>query len=274
MTRGVVRVSGHLGELIQGRLGSDGPVALITLPCPALAVEAWHLPGPGLSIHGGGQRLLTPARALDLLDRLGLRLSGRIVLSANMPAGGGAGVSTAALVAVARLARPDVSPPALARACVATEGATDPLMFGMPERLLWASRRAEVLSRLPPLPRFEIVGGFFGDPRRTDPRDMDFPDISDLISPWRAAARAGDSAMLAQLAARSAERTLAMRGPKGDPTARIAEQTGALGFAIAHTGSARALLFRPGHAPADLPVRLRRLGYSRVIRFTLGGMPR
>ena len=35
-----VRVPGHFGELLQGRIGSDGPVALVTLPCPALGVTA------------------------------------------------------------------------------------------------------------------------------------------------------------------------------------------------------------------------------------------
>ena len=34
------RVAGHFGELIQGRLGTAGPVVLISLPCPALTVTA------------------------------------------------------------------------------------------------------------------------------------------------------------------------------------------------------------------------------------------
>ncbi|TCP38104.1 hypothetical protein EV662_12129, partial [Rhodovulum marinum] len=33
-------VAGHFGEFLQGRLGPDGPVVLVTLPCPALAVRA------------------------------------------------------------------------------------------------------------------------------------------------------------------------------------------------------------------------------------------
>ncbi len=268
--KGVVRVTGHFGELMQGRIGPTGPVALISLPCPVLAVEAWHLPGPGLSIHGAGQKLLTPARALDLLDRLGLHLTGRVVLSASMPAGGGAGASTASLVALARLAGADVGPPDLARACVMAEGASDPLMFGMPERLLWASRRGEVLSRLPALPRFDVIGGFYGPNRETDARDMDFPDISDLISPWRAASRYRDASAIARLASTSAERTLSLRGPAGDPTARVAEALGALGFAIAHTGSARALLFRPGEVPENAAARLRRVGFRQIVTFSFG----
>ena len=30
-------VAGHFGEWLQGRLGPDGPVALVTLPCPVRA---------------------------------------------------------------------------------------------------------------------------------------------------------------------------------------------------------------------------------------------
>ena len=95
-------VAGHFGELMQGRVGPD--VALITLPCPVLSVTASGRPGAGLALHGGGQRLLTPLRARALLDHLGITLRGRIILRATMPAGGGAGASTAALVALARVA--------------------------------------------------------------------------------------------------------------------------------------------------------------------------
>ncbi len=84
-------VPGHFGEFIQGRLGPDGPVSLVTLPCLGLGVAGWHYPGHGLRVHGAGQRLATPARARHLLAVLGLRLSGGVVLRATMPAGGGAG---------------------------------------------------------------------------------------------------------------------------------------------------------------------------------------
>ncbi|MCU9849413.1 propanediol utilization protein [Defluviimonas sp. WL0024] len=271
MSAAAVRVAGHFGEFLQGRIGPGGPVALVTLPCPVLAVTARHVPGPGLAVHGAGQMLLGPARARRLLTALRCRLNGRVMLRATMPAGGGAGASTAALVALARLAGARSGPHDLARACVATEGASDPLMFDVPERLLWASRRAVVLDRLPPLPALDVVGGFYGPHRRTEARDMDFPDIADLIAPWRAAAEAGDGAAVAALAAESARRTLAMRGPEGDPTEALARATGAAGFAIAHTGSARALLFRRGDMPEDIAATLRRAGLRGNVRFEVGG---
>ncbi|EKD59929.1 MAG: hypothetical protein ACD_54C01045G0001, partial [uncultured bacterium] len=104
MRRAVVRVAGHFGELLQGRIGRNGPVALVSLSCPALRVSASLLPQKELTLHGAGQRLLTPQRARALLTHLGLAQPGRILLRAEMPVGGGAGASTAALVAVARLA--------------------------------------------------------------------------------------------------------------------------------------------------------------------------
>ncbi|SPH23771.1 hypothetical protein DEA8626_02840 [Defluviimonas aquaemixtae] len=270
MTAAAIRVAGHFGELLQGRIGRDGPVALVTLPCPALSLGGWHLPGPGLAVHGGGQRLITPERARRFLGSLGLTLGGRVVLRACMPAGGGGGASTAALLALAGLAGYRGAPEDLAHACIEAEGASDPLMFDRPERLLWASRRGRVLEALPPVPRFDVIGGFYGPDRRTEAGDASFPDISDLLADWRGATRAGDATAAAAVASVSARRTLAMRGPSDDPTERLAGDLGALGFAIAHTGSARALLFAPGRIAPDAPAALRRAGIRAVLRFSVG----
>lgn len=265
-----VRVAGHFGEFLQGRIGPDGPVALVTLPCPALAVAAWHAPGPGLSIHGSGQRLITPERARRFLARLDRRLSGHVRLRAAMPAGGGAGASTAALVALARLAGIASAPEALARACIAAEGASDPLMFSRPEDLLWASREGRVLDRFPALPRMDVIGGFLGPARRTDPGDANFPDIGDLIRAWGRAASTGRPEALAEIASLSASRTLALRGPESDPTAELARDLGAAGFAVGHTGSARALLFVPGRIGPHAGAALRAAGMTGIVRFRVG----
>lgn len=263
-----VRVAGHFGELVQGRIGRAGPVALITLPCPLPVVTARHIPGRGLCIHAAGQHLIAPERARRFLGGLGLRLTGRIALRAAR-AGTGAGVSTAVLVAIARLAGYAGPPGPLARACMASEGASDPLMFSQPERLLWASRRGEILADLPALPELEILGGFFGPPQRTDPADTRFPDVSDLVEDWMHAE--GDGARIAALASESGRRTLALRGPADDPTERLARETGALGWAIAHTGAARALVFAPGALPAGAAERLRGAGLRGLRRFRTGG---
>src|SRR5690625_3413169 len=137
------RVTGHFGEWLQGRLGPSGPVALITLPCPALHVTAERL-------QDGEFRLcqvpmiLPEARARKFLSMLELPCEGHYRLAANMPAGGGAGSSAAALLALARAAGHDGE--GLARACIAAEGASDPLMLDAPDAVLWAPREGKVLG--------------------------------------------------------------------------------------------------------------------------------
>lgn len=266
-TGGPIAVAAHFGEFLQGRLGPEGPIALITLPCPALQAHAIFRPG-AFALHQPGPRVLTRAAAAHFLALLGLPRRGRFVLRLDMPPGGGAGASTAARVALARAAGKH-DPEGIARACLTSEGALDPLMFPTPARRLWASREARTLAILPPAPRFEVLGGFFGPMRRTDPQDRTFPDIADLAAAWPAAC--ADPARAAALASASARRTLALRHPGGDPTEALALRFGALGFAIGHTGAARALLFAPGTAPQAAVSAMRAAGYRHIVRFRTGG---
>lgn len=260
----MTRVFGHFGEILQGRLGPGGPVVLVTCPCPALWAEARVRPSAGLSLMGspavGRERLVA------LLDGLGLARRGRFTLRCQMPPGGGAGASTAGLLALARAlgVAPDLALMDLIRRI---EGASDPLVFAAPERVVWASRQGEVLGRLGPLPRFEVLGGFWGQGLRTDARDADFAPVEDLI----ARLRGGDLADLAAVASASAQRCLALRGPKGDPTEALAARHGALGFLIAHTGSARGLIFPPGMVHEAAASGLRAAGFCRITRFKAGG---
>lgn len=266
--RRAVRVAGHFGEWLQGRLGPSGPVALATLPCPATGVAARCRPGPPaapLRLRGAG---MAPEAAAAFLATLGLTLDGRVRLRPRAAPGLGTGVSTARLVALARLAGWQGPAEALAQACVAWEGASDPLMFDAPGRMLWASREGRVLGALPALPRHEILGGFRGPPCRTDPEDDAFPDIADLVEDW---ARARDLAGFAALASESAARCVALRGPAGDPVAGLAARLGALGWVTAHTGAARGLIFAPGTIPAGAPAALRAAGLRGILRFAGGG---
>lgn len=257
MARSRVRVAGHFGELLQGRLGPEGPVVLLTLPCPALGVRAVRVAaGAGLSLRGG---LISPVRARRFLGGLRLPLRGCVALLPEAVPGGGAGMSTAALVALARLAGWRGDPLRLARECVAAEGASDPLM--LPEAaVLWASREGRVVRAMAPLEPCEIVGGFVGPPRRTDPGDGDFADISDLVADWR-----GDLQVQAALAAQSAARRWGEA-----PAAVLARALGALGWVAAHTGSAQGLIFAPGTVPDGAGAALRAAGFAGVLRFRAG----
>lgn len=257
--------SGHFGEWMQGRVGPGGPVVLVSLPLPSPVLRAWHIAGRGpLRLSGAG---LTAGRARRFLQGLDCPLTGRVQMQALVPPGQGMGVSTARLVALARLAGCAAPDTVLARACLRVEGASDPLWCPAPERMLWASRLGQRLTELPALPRYQIIGGLWGAGHPTDPTDSRFPDISDIVGAWQSARTLAE---FAALASESAARCVALRGPSADPTARLARNLGALGWVAAHTGSARGLIFAPGTAPDDTAARLRTAGFRNLVAFKGG----
>jgi hypothetical protein len=261
----MVFVAGHFGEWMQGRLGPDGPVVLVTLTCPTKGVRGLRLGDGPLSIDGT-PGVLNEDQARRCLLALGAAPTGRFALAPDLPPGGGAGMSTAALVALVRLA--GYAGPNVAEACLVAEGASDPLMLPQPDQVLWASRTASVIERFDSVQPCAVVGGFWGAPSRTDPQDLAFPDISDLVAQWPRASLAER----ARLASLSAERCAALRGPAGDPMPTLARKLGALGHARAHTGPARALIFAPGTVPAGTEQTLREIGLTGVFSFASGGM--
>ena len=255
----------HFGEWLQGSLGPDGPLALVTLVPQGVALAAWRRPARGLFSHAMGYGALSPAVLARFGRELGGRPQGRVLLRLPYPPGMGTGMSTAGLLAVAGAGyRPEV----LARACIAAEGASDPLMHPAPAQRLWAPREGRVLGDLPAQPHAHLLAGFWGPPRPTRAGDQDYDDISDLVTAWR---RGGDLASRAALASESARRCIARRGPLGDPTAALARDLGALGWAISHSGAARALIFAPGQVPAQGVAALREAGLRGVHRLATCG---
>lgn len=252
----VAEATGHFGEILQGRLGPEGPVALVTLPCRHFRARAALRPSrrPGFRVSGSGAGAIAERAArltLEALDRT--PPDADLVIETNAPPGGGAGSSTlSALTAMRALAGDGAWRPAgEAGLCLAAEGAVDPLMWPDPGALLWASRRAFALALLPPPPRFAIVGGFDGPGCATDPGDHDFPDIADLAAALRA--EPPTARLWAESAAESAARNQA-RNPKPRWAAltALAESAGALGPVVAHTGSAAGLLFAEDAPPEHL----------------------
>ncbi len=270
-------VAGHFGELLQGRLGPSGPLALVTLPAPALHVVARFAPASDFRVRCLGGPALSPDRAAAVHGTVvGGTPRGRLAIAAGMPVGGGAGSSTAAILAAAAAmaAAHDRTLPdgaGLAGLCLRLEGATDPLMYPEPARLLWAPRAGRILHRLPALPPLEIVGGFLGPGQATDPQDDDFADVSDLAARWPDAC--ADPARIAALSTESARRNARHRGAGGfDALRAAAARFGALGVVAAHTGSARGLIFAPGTgAPEAACAGLAALGAVAVSRFRAGG---
>ncbi|MEX0970764.1 MAG: propanediol utilization protein [Paracoccaceae bacterium] len=250
----VARVCGHLGELVQGRFGAGGPLALVTLPCDGVEVHARF--GPNTS----------PLAAI-MAARLG-HDNAQISVEANVPPGCGAGVSTATLLATLRLLAPGLSAEAESAHLLAVEGAVDPLAFAPAPPRIWASRRAQTLELLPVFPRMVVVGGFDGPGQLTNPADENFPDMSAAFALLRlpTPARIGQAASISALANQQ-------RNPRPNWGAaqELAAETGALGIAVAHTGAALSLLFAPGAAGIGrAQAGLDALGLSHVMRFEFG----
>ena len=55
--------------------------------------------------------------------------------------------------------------------------------------------------------------------------------------------------------------------PAGDPTEGLARHLGAAGFLIAHTGSARGLIFPKGEVPPDAASALEAAGITGILKF-------
>jgi uncharacterized protein involved in propanediol utilization len=265
------RVAGHFGELVQGRLGRGGPVALVTLPCPALVTEVRFSPAPGrVETTAPQSAKLLAAAELALRAVAAPGWGGRLDVRRASRSGGGAGQSTAdvlgAVRAVAGAFRRRLAPEEEARLCLLAEGAVDPLMHE--GTMLFASREARVVRRLRPLPRLSVVGGFAGPGTPTNPADHEFPAMGAGFSKLEAAIAAGDARGMAEAARASAEANQARNpNPAWEDVLRAGRQAEALGPVVAHTGSAIGLLLAPETPVAPVQGALRALGLTGVIAF-------
>lgn len=263
------RVQGHFGELVQGRLGARGPVALVTLPCPALETVVKFTPGGPLRIEGRDTEM-----ALDLarqvLAEWAPGTGGLLEVDRPMAPGVGAGSSTADLLGVLRvLARwtgQSLCTADEAQWCHAVEGAVDPLMH--PGHVLFASREPKVLEILPPMPAMQVVGGFAGPGLDTDPADQDFPDMENALDLLRAGMRKGDTAMVAEAAHISAQANqIRNPNPAWEGVLTICREICALGPVVSHTGSAIGMILSDTADPTPAMARLREVGLESVIAF-------
>ena len=252
-------------------MGPQGPVVLVTLRPDRLVLRAERKTCSRLLVkapHVNTGFPVSPAVLRHFLACLHLPQTGLFLLHPTFPPGLGTGASTASLIAIARLAGFKGSPSVLAQACVAAEGASDPLMFGQSDRLIWASREARIVATRLPLPRAQLLAGFFGPALPTRAADTDYDDISDLVTAWQ---QARSVAECAAIACESASRCLARRGPSDDPTAQLAKDLGARGWAASHSGAARALIFDPGTLPQQGAALLTEAGLRNVQPLFTGG---
>lgn len=267
------RVPGHFGELVQGRLGPCGPVALVTLPCPVLVSEARFSPAWGpLEVATADSAKIAAAagRVLRLVAPEGW--GGRLEIGRASKPGSGAGSSTAEVLATIRAVAGafgrGFGPDEEAALCLAAEGAVDPLMHA--GTVLFASREARVVRRLGDLPAARVVGGFAGPGAATNPADDGFPDMAPVFAGLAEAIAAGDAAAMADAARVSAEANQARNpNPAWQAVLRAGREVGALGPIVAHTGSAIGLILSPDTPPGPARQALAAIGLGGIIVFDL-----
>jgi uncharacterized protein involved in propanediol utilization len=291
---GRATVQGHHGEIVQGLFYSrDGTLehALVTLPCSLFATRIQFRPMPSapLMVEPSDRSFArTAARlTLDALGRTGW--GGMLRITSDVPLRWGCGSSTtdvlASIMAVADAWGRVLEPAWVARVCIASELASDSLMYGSERAVLFAQRRGSVLMDLGgPLPAMRVLGINTEGDRGLE--TLALPPIA--YSPWEVEAfrpmlgmlcRAvtdQDPSLVGRVATASSLIMQRHRPKRLMPQLLcISQEVGALGVQVAHSGTVVGFLFEPGaHATARIDearARLGRLGLSSTWEFSTNG---
>lgn len=293
MLVGTGQASAHHGELLQGVFEDDSGRlhrGLITLPFAALKAIAtfWPRQHPGIKTRPANRT--KAARAAELtLRHLGVEGGGGdLTIESAIPIGHGYGSSTADVIAtvraVAASAGVTLHHSSVARLAVAAEGASDAIGFGE-WALLFAHREGHIIehfgAEFPPL----AVVGFRGS--NDPPIDtLGFPRArydSEEIETFRVlrglayrAIRQQDPRLLGRVATVSAHISQRrLRKPRFDAVRQIAEDHGACGIQVAHSGTLIGVLW-DADAPdtarraAALTKKVRNAGFGGIVTFALG----
>lgn len=275
-------VHAHHGEIVQGVFHSaDGAVehGLVTLPCTLYGTRARFRPlraGPLTVEPADRTRARTAARlTLDALGRTGW--GGAVRLESTVPLRWGCGSSTtdvlATIRAVADAFEATLEPAWTARLAVASETASDSLMFAPERAVLFAQRRGSVLADLGgPLPPVHVLGCNTENDRGVE--TLGLPPIpysaweveafQPILGLLRRAVERQDPVLLGRVATASAEINQRHRPKRHmQEIVRLARETGAVGVQVAHSGTVAGLLFAPGRGTAAR-VAAARAGLARL----------
>lgn len=284
-------IHAHHGEVVQGMFySSDGTVehGLVTLPCTLFRTRVRFRPlraGPLTVEPGDRSRAKAAARlALDALGRTGW--GGAIRIESNVPIQWGCGSSTtdvlATIRAVADAFGTALDPAWIATLSVAAETASDSLMFGPGRAVLFAQRRGRVLLDLGgPLPAVRVLG--FNTEGECGVATLTLPPVPytaweveayrPILGLLRRAVERQDAALLGRAATASTVIMQRHRPKRQMPELlRLAQEAGALGVQVAHSGTVAGFLFAPGAGAAGRIERARsglgQLGISASWEFS------
>jgi uncharacterized protein involved in propanediol utilization len=263
-------VHAHHGEIVQGLFHtSDGTLehGLVTLPCGLFGTRARFRPlrgGPLTVEPGDRSRARLAARlTMDALGRTGW--GGSLRLEGDVPLRWGCGSSTtdvlATIRAVADAFGAVLEPAWIARLSVASETASDSLMYGSDRAVLFAQRRGSVLMELGgPLPAVRVLGVNTEGERGVETLALvpmpysawEVEAFRTILGLLRRAVEDQDPALLGRVATASTIITQRHRPKRFMPQLlRIAKESGAAGVQVAHSGTVAGFLFDPGRGAAE-----------------------
>jgi uncharacterized protein involved in propanediol utilization len=249
---------GHVGEIFQGLTRTETGLivrALVSLPDPTTRSYATFRPthGPVVRVVPAWRKKACSA-AQYVLNHYGYPPGGVLWVKGNAQPGAGCGSSTsdvvAAVLAVANAYGIVITPERIAYIAVAVETASDSTMWGV-QALLFAQRKGIPVEffadSFPPLWVLWTVTGGPVDTEAFLPAPYDEVDLeifAVLRKRLRVAFESGAAAELGAVATESAwinQRHLEKR--ELGLFTRIAEESGAVGVNVSHSGSGIGLLF-------------------------------
>jgi len=279
----------QFGELFQGQTEHEGGRrhrCLVSLPCAALYTHArFHPDGTG-SLRVSPPHKKKALRAMELtLARLGASdFSGTLIIESTVPEAKGCGSSTADCVAAVRACADALSrilsEEEVARLVVEAEIASGNLMFH--RAVLFAHREGEVLEDYSGRqPRLEVLGidtrpDGVVETLKFPPAEYSWRQNQTfcmLTGALRRAMKKHDVGLLGRVATASASVNQEfLPKPMFKELNEIVDDVGALGLAVAHTGTVLSILLDPDDRLLEKKVdqtraRLNGLGISQILRF-------
>ena len=281
------------GELFQGQI-EDFQMrrrrCLISLPCNCLYSTATFQPLIDDPVNVYPPHKEKARRVVELtLRHCGAQVrGGHLTIQSNIPEAKGYGSSTADCVA-ASISTADalalsLTEDEIAMLVVQAELASDNFMFS--RAVLFAHREGVVLEDYAScLPSLEVLGidadsGSIVDTLQYPPAVYTWRQIQlfgTLTGALRRAIRSKDIQLLGRIATASAVVNQEfLPKPMFKEIAQLAEQAGALGVAVAHSGTVMSVLMDPAHPDLSrriefFQVRLQALGVTHIMRFQTNG---
>lgn len=286
---GIGRSIAQHGELFQGQIEDDNSTfhrCLVSLPCPAMYSEVTFHPNTKDSLRVIPDHKQKARKVVELtLAYLNVSaVGGEVIVESSVPEAKGCGSSTAdciaAAVAVADSVNMHLPDEELAHLVVKAEVASDNFMFD--RAVLFAHREGIVLENYSKyLPKLEVLGIDTAPADQVEtlkypPAEYSSRQLQSfciLTSALRRAVNHNDIRLLGRVATASANINQEfLPKPMFAEIRDIVQYVGALGIAVAHSGTVLSILLDPTDELLETKIdqiraELSVFGISQVLRF-------